>query len=131
MIRRRVPIARSTKPIARTEIARSQKPIARESQKRRQTRRARQLVLDIVRARDGDCVARDLVPKIVCAGRRDVHEIQSRAARPGGELDASNCVLLCRAHHDWSHAEPYLAHALGLRRWSWEVDRDAAEQISN
>jgi hypothetical protein len=115
----------------RAWIARSRQPLPLESEKRRRTRRARQHVLDVVRARDGDCVARDLVPRIVCAGRRDVHEIASRAARPGGELDAANCVLLCRAHHDWTHAQPYLAHSLGLRRWSWEVDRDAAEQISN
>lgn len=127
---RRVPL-RGNADTTRAWVERSRQPLPVESAKRRSTRTARSKVIAAVRARDGDCVARDLVPKIACAGRRDVHEVAPRSARPGGELDIGNCVLLCRAHHDWTHAQPYLAHALGLRRWSWEVAQDAAEQLSN
>ena len=68
----------------------------------------------------GHCEAERLVPAVACGGPLDVDEIAPRSALPGGHLDPANTALLCRRHHDWKGANPEAAHAVGLRRWSWE-----------
>lgn len=68
----------------------------------------------------GRCEAEHIVPEVQCAGPMDVDEIVPRGVRPGGHLDIDNVQLVCRAHHDWKHANPAEAQARGLRRWSWQ-----------
>lgn len=62
--------------------------------------------------RDGGCVARRLVPDIACYGRLDPHHVLRRSQ--GGLDTADNLVTLCRAHHDWVHANPARARQLHL-----------------
>ncbi len=50
----------------------------------------------------------------------DVHEPLTRA-RGGSILDRSNCVAVCRMHHDLIHAEPQWAYDEGLLKHSWEA----------
>lgn len=49
----------------------------------------------------------------------DWHERLPRG-QGGSPTDPANRVLLCRPHHDWVELHPKEAHAMGLRRWSWE-----------
>jgi hypothetical protein len=55
-----------------------------------------------------------------CGGPLDVHEIIPRSVWPDGDLVESNCVLICRVHHDWIGDHPAEAHRLGLHGFSWE-----------
>lgn len=50
-----------------------------------------------------------------CWGWLDVHEPLTRA-RGGSITDPDNGVLLCRRHHEWTHAHPREALELGLLR---------------
>lgn len=99
------------------------RPLRSLSPKRRESLAERRRVRELVLARDGGCVAAGLVPSVKCAGPLDVDEIVPRGVRPGGELDPTNCQVLCRAHHRWKHANPIAAHDVGLREWSWEGNR--------
>ncbi len=114
-------------PLRRTAPLRQSTPLARggrlpqQSQKRKREAADRAEVRRVVYDRDRRCVAELLVPDVRCSGPLDVDEIVPRSARPGGHLDPDNCQLLCRAHHDWKHAHPEEAAALGLRRWSWDA----------
>lgn len=38
----------------------------------------------------------------------------------GGATHPANRVWLCRKDHEYCHSHPQEAHALGLRRFSWE-----------
>lgn len=60
-----------------------------------------------------------------CRYPLDVHEIIPRSAWAGGWLDDTNCVVLCRAHHEWVGDHPDHAHAIGLHGWSWEKPNGA------
>lgn len=52
----------------------------------------------------------------VCRGvADDVHEPLTRA-RGGSILDPANALAVCRPCHDWIHANPAEATALGLLR---------------
>lgn len=94
------------------------------SDKRMLERQERRAVVELVISRAyGKCKAADLVPEIECYGPMDVDEIIPRSQYPGGHLDIDNCQLLCRSHHDWKHAYPEAAAALGLRKWSWERNK--------
>lgn len=53
-------------------------------------------------------------------GPLDVHEIIPRSVWPDGELEPSNCVLVCRIHHIWIDANPLDAHRIKLHGMSWE-----------
>lgn len=107
----------------RAGLARARAPLARMSQRTIDQLPERQAVVRQVWARDKHCVARDLVPTVPCTGELEVDEICPRSACPGGHLNPDNCQLLCRGHHRWKHLNPRRAAALGLRRWSWQVDR--------
>ena len=61
-----------------------------------------------------------LPPSFECGGRLDVHEIIPRSAWAEGQYDLDNCVLVCRAHHQWIDNNPALAHDIGLHKFSWE-----------
>jgi 5-methylcytosine-specific restriction endonuclease McrA len=117
---RRTPLARSSTLRQGGRLARTGR-IAPQSAKRRSEASTRDAVRREVHERDRRCVAELLVPDVRCAGPLDVDEVIPRSAYPGGHLDPANCQLLCRAHHDWKHAHPADAAALGLRRWSWDV----------
>lgn len=110
-------------------------PLRRVGQRRKSKAIRRAEVVVAVRARDGSCAVYDmplqtidLLPKSAldhfvpwaCGGPLDVHEIIPRSVWPDGDLIESNCVLLCRAHHDWVGDHPEDAHAIGLHRFSWE-----------
>lgn len=94
--------------------------LASQSRKRRAEARARRDVVAEVVARDGGCVARDLVPEVECWGPLDVDEVVSRGVRPGGHLDAGNAQALCRGHHEWRGANPAEARERGIRKASFD-----------
>lgn len=88
-------------------------PLPRRSAKRRARDRAEAVLKRELLARDGGCVMRAdqgrevadgrpsvlLVPR--CSGPLDKHETVPRSLWPAGALEPTNCVILCRRHHDW------------------------------
>lgn len=90
------------------------------SKKREAEEAARREVRQIVRSRDRACRAKGAVPDVHCNGPLDVHEVIPRSAWAKGYLVVDNCVLVCRAHHDWIDDNPDQAHELGLHGYSWE-----------
>ena len=110
---------------ARSKPLRRGKRLAPVSEKRLSEKDRRAEVRALVLARAGyRCEARNLVPEVRCwhppGVELDVDEVVPRGVYPGGHLDPDNCQALCRAHHDWKHAEPEAAVERGLRRWSWD-----------
>lgn len=55
------------------------------------------------------------MPTKPCSGSLDVHHILP-TGRGGPKCDATNCVLLCRFHHQWVHEHTRHARTLGLYR---------------
>lgn len=54
-----------------------------------------------------------------CGGPLDVHEPLKRS-RGGNYLDADQCVVLCRNHHEWAEGDGQeIATELGLLVHSW------------
>jgi hypothetical protein len=103
------------------------------SRKRRNQLEQRRTVVRLVHERDTDCVfwqhaweSADWVEgdlttaPIGCSGLLDVHEVIPRSAWAGGWFEPTNCVLVCRQHHDWIGDHPAEAHRLGLHGFSWE-----------
>ncbi len=92
------------------------KPINAFSKKTKSQMKDRELVRIEVLLRDHmQCKAKQMVESIECWGPLDVDEIIPRG-RGGSHLDASNCQVLCRAHHTWKHDNPAEAERLGLTR---------------
>jgi hypothetical protein len=94
-----------------------------KSKKRLDEEAERERVKREVRTRDGNecCVrARRLQTGVRCSGPKDVHEIIPRSAWKAGYLVPDNCIVICRAHHDWVDHNPDDAHDLGLHGYSWE-----------
>ena len=73
-----------------------------------------------VLARDGGCVARLLVPEVRCAGRIDPHHALMRSQ--GGKDTLEDLIAVCRAHHDYIHANPARSYELGLLRHRTPAD---------
>ena len=105
----------------RSPLPRRRKRIKQRSIKQSVAQAERDEVVWRVRNRDRTCQAR-AVPH-VCGIPLDVHEIIPRSAWPGGYLDDTNCVLVCRAAHNWIDDHPDEAHDLGLHGYSWERER--------
>lgn len=104
-------------PLQRKTPLRSRSRLAPMSKKRRAEQAERAEVRRRAFERDGHaCQGARLVPDVACAGPLDAHEITPRGSHPGAHLDLSVVVTLCRAHHDWTHANPYAAYAAGLLR---------------
>lgn len=83
-------------------------------------RARRREAIRIAGERDGwRCVAERLVVDVACDGGLDAHEPLTRA-RGGDPLNPDHIELICRAHHEWTHAHPYEAGQLDLLRHSWE-----------
>lgn len=121
---RRTAINRSMVPMKRT-------PLKAVGRKARSKREARVDVIDYVHFRDRTCrfparadrmtgVVGMMIPVMPCWNELDVHEIIPRSAWPDGELEPSNCILICRRHHIWIDQHPEVAHAMGLHGYSWE-----------
>lgn len=125
-LRRTGPPARRTALSSTASLTRGQPlartgDLARQSTRRKAETATRRAVRDDTLAAAGyRCAALDLVPEIQCWGPLDVDEITPRGVRPGAHLDRAQTQVLCREHHDWKHAHPIEAQALGLRHWSWE-----------
>lgn len=64
--------------------------------------------------RDGGCRAARLVPAVRCYGRIDPHHVLMKSQ--GGQDTAENLISVCRAHHDYIHANPAVSYGLGLLR---------------
>lgn len=95
--------------------------LKQQSDKRADENTARLRLTHAVRARDfHTCQAKDKVPEVHCNGPLDVHEIIPRSAWRAGYLVIDNCILICRAHHDWVGDYPDEAHERGLHGYSWE-----------
>jgi hypothetical protein len=75
----------------------------------------RRKVVALVVERDGlVCYGHTVLPVLGCFGPLDPHEIVPRGRRPGGHLDPDNVRMVCRAHHEWAHSNPWLAETVGL-----------------
>lgn len=109
---------RSRKRAAEKARSKPKKALPRESSKRKSERGERSRIVAEVRARG--CVARELVPEIPCGGVIDGHEIVPRSLYPGGHLDRSNVVGVCRIHHGWIDDHPAEAVTRGLSGHSWD-----------
>lgn len=100
------------KPEPRQPKGRRRLPDA--SPKRRRARSQRQMVRVAVLKRDGHCRAPGMGAPGRCWGPLDVHEPRGGSERSLSWLDVDACLLVCRFHHDWTHANPRAAYALGL-----------------
>lgn len=80
---------------------------------------ARRDAVAAVHARDRYCQAERLVPQVACGGPLDVHEVKPRS-QGGDPTNPDHAILCCRRHHEWIGDYPREAHAVGLRKWSWE-----------
>lgn len=119
--RRKGPLKRGEVQLRRSELKRG-KPPAPESPRRHAERPARTSVIEAVRERDGwRCRAEGLVPSVRCRGRLDTHEVIPRSAYPGAHLDERDCILVCRAHHEWIGTHKKAAARLALHGYSWQV----------
>ncbi len=118
---KRSPLTRKTPLRAVTPWRPLRRPLRRESSRRRSERVQRAAVVAEVLERDGGCVARHWFLTGPCRGREDVHEVAQRSVVPGSHLRPELCVTLCRAHHDWAHANIAEARVLGLIVDSWDV----------
>jgi hypothetical protein len=97
-------------PIKRT-------PLARVGRKAKKDAPRRAEVIKRVHKRDRYCRFYHYVSGIGsdhCTGPLDVHEIVPRSVWPDGDLDDTNCVLLCRHHHQWIDSHRDLAELFGL-----------------
>lgn len=99
-------------PLKRKTAIKRNTPLKAVSKKRRGQRGVPQEIYAAVVLRDRSCIAERLVPTLNCWGRLDPHHKQRRSQ--GGEDTIENLVLLCRAHHDWVHANPAASLKLGL-----------------
>lgn len=55
-----------------------------------------------------------------CGGPLDVHE-PARRSHGADPTDPEQCVLLCRRHHEFVHANPSIGKALGLITYNHPV----------
>lgn len=98
-MKRSGPIKRKT-PLKRTPIARSKRKGLDES------------IRAVVFLRDKGCKGSASIPLLSCWGRLDPHHVLRKSQ--GGQDSPENLVTLCRAHHDWVHANPEASRQLGL-----------------
>ena len=98
---KRTPIKRKTELKRGKPIKKRVKPVAKD-------------VYAQVLARDGGCVARPLVREVQCRGRIDPHHALMKSQ--GGQDTLEDLIAVCRAHHDWIHANPARSYELGLLR---------------
>lgn len=104
-------------------------PLRRISKRRARLLPARRELVGRIHARDVVCQ----LPRYLLRAHRlhegfehqcrrplDVHEIIPRSAWRDGWLDDTNCVLVCRAAHDWIGDHPDEAHEIGLHGYSHE-----------
>lgn len=105
-------------------------PLSPMSAKRRADLPERAAVRAVIHDRDRWCrffdyVTPEAVP-IAHGGPLDVHEKCERSSWAKGWLEPSNCVLLCRVHHQWVDAERDAAEACGLLIKSWNRPKGEA-----
>lgn len=102
--------------------------------------RARRVVVDEIKRRDGDrCYAGAVIAQrvnvavmrswpLTCAGPLDPHEIIPRSVWKAGWLVASNVRMVCRRHHEWIGDHELEAATLGLHGYSWQRGEALDEQ---
>lgn len=100
------PIPKAPKP------AKAPKRLAPMSKKRRAALPQREQVRNAVTARG--CQGPLMGAPLPCAGPLDPHEPRGGSERNLTWLDVEQVICLCRRHHDWVHAHPRAAYALGL-----------------
>ena len=81
-------------------------------------------IYEQVLARDGGCVARQLMPEVQCAGRIDPHHALMKSQ--GGRDTLEDLISVCRAHHNHIHANPARSYDLGLLRHRNQNNTDAS-----
>ena len=93
----------------------SGKPLAKRSAKRviedREFAKVRAFVMD---RDEWSCQTDKASTGVLHMGEIDPHHRISRARDSERALDPDNLIALCRRHHDWVHAHPLEAEALGL-----------------
>lgn len=117
--------------IASSQPLKRWKHLSPMSRRARAKHTERKIVVAIVKRRDLVCqfsnrmtalagLGLNVGVPVECSGPLDVHEVIPRSVWPDGELEPSNCVLVCRRHHQWIGDHPDLAHEMGLHGYSWE-----------
>lgn len=129
---KRTPLKRG-KPLKRGGSLKRKTRLAPMSKKRRAISTQRQRMVRDELARRPRCEAGPMIwlhrstihrvdPKALtgrdldtlCVGYScELHEPLTRA-RGGSIIDPANTVAICRGCHDWVHANPHAAHAIGL-----------------
>jgi len=102
-------------------------PLARVGRRAKAKASIRAKTVDFVRRRDVRCQfvywvmqakldrrINQLEEPLSCSPELDVHELVARSKLRDAELYPDNCVLLCRAHHDWLDRHRDQAQAIGL-----------------
>jgi hypothetical protein len=104
-------------------------PLARIGRRAKAKASLRATTVNLVRRRDVRCQfvywvmqakldrrIDQLEEPLSCSPILDVHELMARSKMRDAELDPDNCVLLCRAHHEWLDRHRDQAQAIGLYR---------------
>ncbi len=93
---------------------RSRQELPKQSAKGKDRSRARQRAMRVVRKRAGNKCEVPGLYGIRCRGILDGHEPLNRSAG-GDETTPATIVLICRAHHYYSHAHPNAARKAGMK----------------
>lgn len=110
-------------PLKRSTELKRNTPLRSQSKKRvKEQRQRRQLVRTQLEQRPY-CEASQRIAQIdrkhICSRQSvDIHEPKMRS-RGGSFLDVDNTISVCRACHDWIHANPASAEMTGLLKHSW------------
>jgi hypothetical protein len=107
-------------PLQRKTPLKQSAPLKRGKPMKAKAKAVPKDVYQQVLARDGGCVARLLVPEVRCAGRIDPHHALMRSQ--GGKDTLEDLIAVCRAHHDYIHANPARSYELGLLRHRTPAD---------
>lgn len=111
-IQRRKPLV-SRSALSRSALPKTGKPRARSAKRDKWQREQRVPFVVALLAERPWC---EIQQPFVCTGRSvDVDEIKLRS-QGGSATDPSNCLAVCRACHDWKHANPLAAEAAGFYR---------------
>lgn len=117
---KRTPMKAGEKGLTSTGSAKPRKALKPVSEKRKEENKIRR---ELMLAKFGPretwkCQIGHLIGT-PCFGAINGHEPKARSAG-GSIIDMENVMLACNHHNEWVESHPNEAHALGLKKWSWE-----------
>ena len=117
---KRTPLSRGEKGLKQTPSAKPRKALNPMSEQRKEENKIRrERMLEKFGPRETwKCQIGHLIGT-PCFGEVNGHEPKARSA--GGSItDMNNVMLACNHHNEWVESHSKKAHALGLKKWSWE-----------